>query len=223
MIILSKYKDYYDYLQGIIGRDEQLILDRTGVSYNAFDYEQIEKLQNESPCKIELIIGTQQFSYILYKGKGLKTVEELKAYPELEIVPHDGSMFRTAFYRENFNYYVNYSYTAKYYSYNEVKKVSAHVKNEFFETKELTIKPKEDYLIQLTISRLGSNTSEKTLYFPQLSQFGVSNVLPPYEIWNLIYNELCKRKDNAAEVVQTDKEKIVGKGFDLKHSFRNTK
>lgn len=29
MRIISKYKDYYDYLQGINGVDEKLILDRT--------------------------------------------------------------------------------------------------------------------------------------------------------------------------------------------------
>lgn len=29
MIIISKYKDYYDFLQGVYGRDEKVILDRS--------------------------------------------------------------------------------------------------------------------------------------------------------------------------------------------------
>lgn len=42
MRIISKYKDYYDYLQGIWGSDEKLILDRTEFSPKILSYDDFQ-------------------------------------------------------------------------------------------------------------------------------------------------------------------------------------
>jgi len=47
MKIISKYKDYYDFLQGTFGIDEKLILDRT----------KFHKIELSDYDKITLVIG----------------------------------------------------------------------------------------------------------------------------------------------------------------------
>ncbi len=52
MIILSKYKDYYDYLVGIYGRDENKIFDRREmVTDEEFVFDEKIFLYNEKQYK----------------------------------------------------------------------------------------------------------------------------------------------------------------------------
>jgi hypothetical protein len=57
--------------------------------------------------------------------------------------------------------------------------------------------------------------------FPILKDYDVVSIFPPEKLWTMIYDFLSKNKD--IENKQSDKEKIISKGFDYKHSFRNTK
>ena len=71
MKIISKYKDYYDYLQGIYGIDNKLILDRR-------DFDPIPKDRcNE---KVQLIIGDKIVEGYHYNNEyyfGQKRLDEL--------------------------------------------------------------------------------------------------------------------------------------------------
>lgn len=91
MIIVSKYKDYYDYLQGIYGRDEKIVLDRTKgfVPDIPYDFETLR-------WKEFLICGTH-YKVIQHAGR-FYTEEQLsklgfivvfKKYSsyDLEIIP----------------------------------------------------------------------------------------------------------------------------------------
>lgn len=56
---------------------------------------------------------------------------------------------------------------------------------------------------------------------PKLSLFDFGKFMAPEKLYQLLYDWCSSTfipEDN-----RTDKEKIVGNGFDLKHSFRNTK
>lgn len=71
MKIISKYKDYYDYLQGIYGIDNKLILDRR-------DFNSIPK--DRSNEKVQLIIGDKIVEGYHYNNEyyfGQKRLDEL--------------------------------------------------------------------------------------------------------------------------------------------------
>ncbi len=58
-------------------------------------------------------------------------------------------------------------------------------------------------------------------FIPNLSQFGIPSVLDAHSCYQQIYNFLGWLKDNPVPPNnQTNEEKIVSHGFDLKHSFR---
>ena len=54
--------------------------------------------------------------------------------------------------------------------------------------------------------------------FPILKDYNVGKVISPERIWIMLSEWLAKEKP--IENKQTDKEKIVSKGFDIKTSFR---
>ena len=56
---------------------------------------------------------------------------------------------------------------------------------------------------------------------PRLTDFSFGKVVEPADAWTRI-NDFLSAQPQAVNT-QTDKEKIAAHGFDLKHSFRNTK
>lgn len=71
MKIISKYKDYYDYLQGIYGIDDKLILDRR-------DFNSIPKYRYNE--KVQLIIGDKVLAGYHYNNEyyfGQKRLDKL--------------------------------------------------------------------------------------------------------------------------------------------------
>ena len=61
MKIISKFKDYYDYLQGVYGVDDKLIIDRT--KYTPLSYKPSVK------TKHSLYIGNLQVDVLWIDGK----------------------------------------------------------------------------------------------------------------------------------------------------------
>lgn len=56
---------------------------------------------------------------------------------------------------------------------------------------------------------------------PNLSKFGFASYIPAEEMYMMVYNFLGYIKDNPPiQNNQTDKEKVVSHGFDVKKSFR---
>lgn len=56
---------------------------------------------------------------------------------------------------------------------------------------------------------------------PKLSDYNLGKFISPEALYILLYNWCSSSIDRPD--TRTDSEKIVGNGFDLKHSFRNTK
>lgn len=210
MIIISKFKDYYDFLQGTLGRDNNLILDRTLHSENEDTYLRFKEYTDKFPIRVKLIIGNTLFTYFYFKGKSY-------------------------FEKENCPFIIN---KKNRYKRIETLFITGEKPN------EVTIISKDDFCTKtvekwqgkeqpsfievefksLEYSRYSSNLLyNKKIAFPILEKLGINTFLNPIEIWNLIYNELCKLKDSKEPENISDKEKIVNKGFDLKNSFRNTK
>ncbi len=72
MKIISKYKDYYDYLSGIWGEDPKIILDRR-------KHQQYEFFNNEDDKIGSIFLCGYQIDFVYKKGKFIY-LDELKDY-----------------------------------------------------------------------------------------------------------------------------------------------
>lgn len=210
MKIISKHKDYYDFLQGVNGIDEKVILDRT-------EFHITEKIITEDSFFRFYICG--------YRVEGLFRGGKFLYGKELEPFSFKEKHYLRA---ENPDDYYSIKETSNNYrdSYKKILK----------EPKKCTeFKNPNDYLDCpiLIEANFGKHKSEgndedyvhqntkKYDKFPILKYYDLIKVFSAEEIWIMLYNWLSR--EVPIENIQTDKQKIVSKGFDLKHSFRNTK
>ena len=205
MKIISKYKDYYDYLAGVNGIDEKLILDRTKFYPTPASIMFSEgKLLKFHICglMIESIFVDGKF----YCGELSKKIA----------IPWG---------RNTYNY--GYNRNAETHYNVRLKGGGAAAVAKFPYTYNIkgaeNINEVLNCPILLQVDFGGDISHRRTNYvkFPVLKDYSIGSLLPPEKIWNMLYDFLAKSKD--IPDTQTDKEKIIGKGFDYKHSFRNTK
>jgi hypothetical protein len=184
MRIISKFKDYYDYLQGIYGIDEKLILDRT-------EYKSIPYIPSVV-LKESIIIGDYLVEGLWYKGN---------IYYGKEIENLGIAVFNTFFDKQENVYYIK----------NERFKVSKE---------PILLKNSPAYELKCPILIKKWNGYDKN---PILKEYSLHKVYSAFEIWNMLSEFLGKLNDRHIESIQTDKEKILSHGFDLKSSFRKVK
>lgn len=215
MVIISKTKDYYDYLQGVLGRDETLVLDRNIPLENKECYSYFLSEQLINPVRVTILIREKMFRYIVFKNKLYTSFDEVDFFDRN----------RKAFSSKESGYYkiinplgnITYSY----------------LKREFFDNKSLSeeelikFKAKEKYNSLITAiigtGKQSGSSNDITINYPILEKLFFPKVMDAYTIWNHIYDALCKEKEIINQIEQTDKEKIQSKGFDAKTSFRNIK
>jgi len=203
MKIISKYKDYYDYLTGIYGIDDKLILDRTEF-YNS-NIPIFDK-------KITFIICGLIIDGLFHDGKF-----------------YYGEILRTFVERRKSERRNNYHYKLLYFGAdtNTVYIKTYGCKNSLaFSIKPIIDKSKFNENLDcpiLIVDNLGDYelSGIRVSKFPILKDYNIQSILKPNDIYQMIYDFLSRSKDIVNN--QTDKEKIIGKGFDYKHSFRNTK
>lgn len=197
MKIISNFKDYYDFLTGKYGIDEKCVYERV--------------------CSTEGQDG-KWWKAGIYKPKHL----EPGAVYSFDMIAVCGTLYCCFFYR------------GKYYfgaeAANHIPKVvnsdgyATHTTEHInlaksFHLQKTDINEKEQCPVVLVENKWSG--MEATVKNIKLSDFDFAKVLPAEEIYIQISSFLLKEKpvvDN-----RTDVQKIVGKGFDKKTSFRNTK
>jgi hypothetical protein len=207
MKIISKYKDYYDYLAGINGIDEKIVLDRTEFT--------TPRLRTEDEKVIVCIAGIEVHGFYNKRDDKVYYGEDLLLFAD---DPKRGSKWRFPWSSNHEKYY-----------YIKMEKSVPSWRSPYvpFLKKPTPSKINEKMncpIVANTSSWIGGTTridDEHYGKFPILRDFNIASVFPPETIWNMLYNYLARTKDIPNS--QTDKEKIVSHGFDLKHSFRNTK
>jgi hypothetical protein len=195
MRIISQYKDYYDYLSGVYGVDEKIVLDRR--NFNKTPY-----LLQEEKKKIILFICDMVYEGYFSNGRYYwgTTLLELLTPDELEKWNNQ---------KEKYKNYINLITNPKKYWDNSIS---------------ISLIPVEAKIKHNTIKNcpilMPTNAMQNDfLNFPILKDLGVASILPPKEIYLLLTAWLAP-KDNHVDT-RTNKDKIVGAGFDLKTSFRN--
>ncbi len=199
MKILSKYKDFYDYLVGIYGVDEKLVLDRT-----KFDkLEPVSKSFNFT--KGNFYICNYNIEGLWIDGKFI-TGTDLEEYDEPDL---------------KLNNYLEYKFgrslDRNYYRIRNGKNVITVLKS----ARELELKYSPNIKYDCPILYSGESyfgNEPKYFRFPKLEGLNIQKHFTPEQIWILLSNWLSKEKPIVNN--QTDKEKIVSHGFDLKTSFR---
>lgn len=203
MKIISKYKDYYDYLSGIWGEDPKLVLDRREFEHPEFF--------SHHPQVIRLYICGKIIDGF-WDGDSFYFGEALSKFGEIKD-PIKRHWFYSPEYEQRVRF-VSFEFTpdiplARTERYN------------------INVEPCDDFRgvnVKQNCPILMVNRYSRDSYykFPILSKMNVGSILKPEVIYQMLVdwysernNELEKRPDN-----QTDIQKLISKGFDKKESFR---
>ena len=203
MKIISKHKDYYDYIKGIYGEDDKLVLERSTMSSTY--------IPTSDSFLLEIYFCDLLYSGLIHNGE---------VYWGEDIVQFESKKPSSYFWITN---YTKES-TAKYYNvllknhrFNHL-----HIRKDPIESKanEICCCP-----ILILINSYSSYNKKidyaKLDKFPILKDYNFHKVLSPEDVW--IKLSAWLGKDRPIISTQTDKEKIISAGFDLKSSFRNIK
>jgi hypothetical protein len=193
MKIISKYKDYYDYLQGVYGVDEKLILDRT--KFTSIMY--IPSNNAISTIHIgEWKIQGYWFNNKIHFGK---EVEQFS------------NQNRKILYISEKNYDKN-----KYYIIANGKFSNLYClkEPEFLNDKSPT------WIENCSI--LEGNRTDYYNKFPILREYNIQKVFSAEKVWQILSEWLGKQitRNEKQVPIGDDKTRILSHGFDLKTSFR---
>lgn len=215
MKIISKIKDYYDYVGKIYGEDEKIPYNR--LDLNKDEYRDVcipapfksrdQKLHNmhghiQGKHIHQLIVCGHVFTVEkeTYTNESYKLISK----ETLDLLATDGNTYR--YFRRNHkeNYY----------------------KGEFLEEAKTMCKLVGQPVIVYTGRDRDDNLSFSRR-IPNLGDAGVPAYFKPEEMFQMIQqfisNEIRENPDTQPPVEVEDKYKIIGHGFDLKTSFRHRK
>jgi len=199
MKIISKYKDYYDYLIGIYGVDPKLVLDRRKhVNPQILGPQRI--IIYICGNKIEGFYDGNSFYY----GKDLEIIGERKKNRSYNFIWSN----RTS------KEMIEIKFRPNDFSPKETILINPNII-------KTNINDKEDCPIIY-----GGYHHYKDIgngNYPKLSDLNISSVYPPEEIYQMLSQWLSERiskKENITDI-RCDVDKLQSKGFDKKKSFRN--
>lgn len=226
MKILSKRgeKDYYDYLQGILGMDEKVVYDRRGSKvisaseYYAFDFPyEYDLYFCKKPFKCDepknSIKGWSSSKYNNRVDRGNKYgyrdyVEEGSIYHLFLEVGYHQFIFETERYLD--------------------KEGKLHVDTNMVDHKEVK-KDEKKSNAPLFIGRLSfkyCDTIDRTydgVDNPILTETWIPKFIPAQDIWNMLYEYISSLNDKEFVDSRTNDQHIESHGFDKKISFRHRK
>ena len=204
MKIISKYKDYYDYLTGVYGIDEKIVYDRR---FSRVITPDDMSSDNITPVNASFSICNSRFDFWRYKGKWYHTPEELDEMSRL--YDSDRGLKRRV-------YGNRWERSIHNHSSEKVRYTDAN------------IKARQPVLISGGIlffdSEVYKSKAGVAYAVPILKDFPIPKYLDAETIYKAITEFMGWLKDNP-EIPnkQTNEEKIVSHGFDLKDSFRPKK
>ncbi len=196
MKILSKFKDYYDYLQGIYGIDETILYNRTFKEpFYHLPYLSISGYKYKQPEPYILAICSTIYIVHLYNGSFYFGDDIFRI---LQLTDNK--------YKHNRHYKFNGDYFA----------VSITEKHKLYTDVNIKHNCPVCLIVPATMQ-----TKEIIIKNIRLADFGLAQILAPQYIYSLISGFLTQEK--FIEHPRTDVEKIISHGFDKKTSFRNVK
>lgn len=205
MIILSKYKDYYDYLVGIYGRDENKVFDRREMitaskfDFKPFNRENLHWYYRSNPNVVAIAV-----------------LGKVYVVEQIEKGLWEQHLFNTTHYAWE-------TWATKLIS--EIPQEKRVHWEEFITTDENKKNRKPIMFYNIPKYKRGWKDKDEIITaVPLLSSFGFTKFLPKEEIYHELDLFLGWLKDNPPiEDNRTDIEKLQSHGFDKKISFRHRK
>lgn len=206
MKIISKYKDYYDYLSGIWGEDPKLVLDRR-------EFDVIKSIFNGDK--------TEYFTLLIcgYKIDGVYENRRFYYGEQLEEISYKPGWYPS---KQRHFYPLKDLDIGLYFSFKNSsgnKWEDIHVLGEIVKDK-LNLNKKYNCPILITNSEGLNDTFHK---FPILQDLNLGSYIPPKTIYKWLsdwFAQIENEKEIQRGGILTNKDKILSKGFDPKTSFR---
>ena len=216
MLILGKFKDYYDYLCGIYGIDKDIVYDRTnayvlGKSDNLNDsiYFSREKLSFDKPKK------NARAWIVNDKGKSVfKNVLIGTIYHFVIEVGNTQYLFEVERYLDDIN------------------DDKVHIDVKFLMSFDISEKKSKEplslipciyyrYRFGSDVKKISSYDIKNEIKNPILKDTYITSYIDPTEIYDKIYNYLISIREKPIIDKRNDVQKLEGYGFDKKTSFRH--
>lgn len=195
MLIISKYKDYYDYLTGIYGVDPKLILDRReGFIHDIGKYE----YQSKESYKITLVICGRRIEGYRYQNK-IYYGQDL-----IQFANKPNSVYRR----------IKYPHIT-------IEKDKFRGKYDI----QIALEPIEGFDIinkQYNCPILIENGINHYDKFPKLEELNLASFIPAEQLYQWLSQWLAQQIDEQQNIKSnlTDVQKLENKGFNKITSFR---
>lgn len=236
MVIKSPFKDYWDYLQGVYGRDEKIVYERVCASVwqeegkTVFKksglYKPDYELHDNYRCHILAICGKIYVSFYFagkfyffqeLKGGDFSTYMFMKnVYKGDKLNPNEQMV------RDILNRMQRTPSNKQPYEINDRK--NRFLSDVSYISKQgwtTDINEKLNCPVCLVRGSIYGRVGEAEYINVRLSDFGIGQIISPNDMYIMISNFLTREKkivDN-----RTDVQKIESHGFDKKTSFRKIK
>lgn len=212
MLILGKYKDYYDYLCGIYGIDKDIVYDRTdavvlGKEFSLHEYLFTKRvLCDDKPKKMSKRWVLNEY------GKSVYTkilTGQISAF--VIEVGYTQYLFEIERYLdEKDNVHIDVEFIK---SFDVDKKKSEH---------PLSLIPCQYYKSFLSNEkRIGSYNVKQEIKNPILKDTYITSYINPTEIYDKLYNYLISIREKPIVDNRNDVQKLESHGFDKKTSFKH--
>ena len=200
---MTKYKDYYDYLTGIYGIDNNLVLDRR--VFKNYELYEDEKL-------VFVICGKRYEGFYVKKLNKVLYGEELLQIGQKRNHRHS---FGWGEYADVPNVSIKTEEIGHFGVHRRFLSDYVNVALEPFEDKK-----KLNELENCPILYVYS--SMENYHFPQLNKYNFGSFIPAEDMYKILTEYLSNERTKLETHVDTrnDVQKLLSKGFDKKTSFR---
>jgi hypothetical protein len=213
MLILGKFKDYYDYLSGIYGIDKDIVYDRSDATVLGKEFSQHEEfftkrvLHNDSQKKMKKRWITNE------NGKDV-----FANVPTGQISA----------------YVIEIGYTHYLFEIERYLDESGNVKIDVEFVKSFDVEKKKSespislipcqytrYLFLYNERKVSGYNIKQEIKNPILKDTYITSFIDPTEIYDKVYNYLISIREKPIVDKRNDVQKLEGYGFDKKSSFRH--
>jgi hypothetical protein len=223
MKIISKFKDYYDFVGNVYGNDPIVTYPRGEISltcklpkkfckpmYSCYDADGIASADGDTKYGIEwLVVGLKAFMIIVTNTTGIPITREILSFEKhTHLIDLRIKRYRSFWkYREISTAFIKENHGTPD---NNLLKFTKAVGHPVY-----VVRGSHNWNAVPTVDAL----------CPKLGELGLASQYPAEQIYQdieyFLLNTMNPNPDNAPPIQVADKDRIVQHGFDLKSSFRH--
>lgn len=199
MLIIDKNKDFYDYFSNIYGVDNQIVFDRRGSIPLTSSYFESYLVENRWWGASYFLL---EVGYIQYLIKAENVKVSYKKHLQISTVDNYDLVLAKIF-KEQVHLFPK-----------EISIVSVSIPYQW--------RMKEEKVVDSLHIKDIKYVDNGIRNLPIIKDTKLTSILDPFELWKEISTFISSQKnDKNVDIINTDKDKIINHGFDVKTSFRN--